>query len=901
MRQRQPEILRDYRDRHLGESILVCGCGVSLNDLPHDYAGITIGVNDIGRRFDPTYLVVLNPRSQFSGERFRYVEGSRAQALFSQLDLGIRHPRLVRLRLGQRGGTEVGPGDALPYTRNSPYVALCLARYMGARRIGLIGVDFTNDHFFAATGSHPLSRELRQIDEEYRRLDRACRDQGVEIFNLSPVSRLTSLPRMSFTEFLAAAGRVDTPATAAVRPDPVSAGVDGMPVAIERHNPGIVGDFMDALAASARTLGCRVTRDLRAAAGDAAALKVVWNGRDYRGRGPALYGEHAWLPRWEYQISPRGINADSHLAPFVWDGRALSCEQQQALDAHLAAIRAGGPDNYRYMQTAVAAADDLPAEFLLVPLQMEWDTNIQRHVPVRFRHMQALVDEVARARPPLPVIYKQHPADVRRGNRQLRLRLARRQDAIWPHDRGNIHQLLKSGRCRGIVALNSNVVHDGLIWDVPAIVLGANVWPRDAFGPFLTALPCDWNQLFESLRDPQRSACRAAYAHYLMRNQWKLADARDPARVAALLAGAKPQTGASPRTVVAIARPRGPLVNVVASDRGWLFEDFKRHFAAASGRQVTIVASDRPRHDADAWIFLRTCEAARSPDPARTVVQVHDLYDDGCYRPGGTRHCVASSAGLVLTHPAQRAILAGSGIDLAARLIVERPIGALGAFTTRSAMADVFTVGWVGRPAVHGGTDIKRVAWFVDAVRAAGGPLRAVLLGERLEAAHTALRRRGIDCRYLRKDTYPIERYPRIYQGFDCVVISSSLEAGPLSLFEALASGVPVVSTPVGWAVELIRHGENGFLVESVEDMAAALRTLRAERTAWFARRAAIRDSLGGYALEGWVQANVELVLQLAGAECAVGAAPQSAGLRPAAGGWRLGAQSGPAFAKLSR
>jgi glycosyltransferase involved in cell wall biosynthesis len=238
----------------------------------------------------------------------------------------------------------------------------------------------------------------------------------------------------------------------------------------------------------------------------------------------------------------------------------------------------------------------------------------------------------------------------------------------------------------------------------------------------------------------------------------------------------------------------------------------------------------------------------------------------------------------VLTHPAQRAILAGSGIDLAAKRIVERPVGALGAFTLRGRMAEEFTVGWIGRPVVHGGSDVKRVAWFVDAVRAAGGPLRALLLGERLEAAHTALRRRGVDCRYLRKSVYPIERFPYIYQGLDCVVISSSVEAGPLSLFEALASGVPVVSTPVGWAVELIRDGENGLLVETVEQMAAALRRVRAERAAWFERRAAIRASLAGHTLEGWVEANVELALQLVGAERERAADTGDAGLRCAAG-----------------
>ncbi|MCK7496530.1 MAG: hypothetical protein MZW92_40685 [Comamonadaceae bacterium] len=157
---------------------------------------------------------------------------------------------------------------------------------MGARRIGLIEVDFTNDHFFAATGTHPLNRELGQIDEEYRRLYRACRDRGVEVFNLSPVSRLTSLPRLSLREFLAAESGAHAAPTAPAPTAPEYPAWPAMAVAIERHNPGIVGDFLDALAASARALGCHVTRDLRLAAERAGAVKIVWNGRDYRGRGP---------------------------------------------------------------------------------------------------------------------------------------------------------------------------------------------------------------------------------------------------------------------------------------------------------------------------------------------------------------------------------------------------------------------------------------------------------------------------------------------------------------------------------------------------------------------------------------------------------------------------------------
>ena len=72
--------LATFRDVHQGQPIVVCGCGESLNLLEHPERYITIGVNDVGRLFDPTYLVVVNPRTQFKNDRFRYVEQSNAQA-----------------------------------------------------------------------------------------------------------------------------------------------------------------------------------------------------------------------------------------------------------------------------------------------------------------------------------------------------------------------------------------------------------------------------------------------------------------------------------------------------------------------------------------------------------------------------------------------------------------------------------------------------------------------------------------------------------------------------------------------------------------------------------------------------------------------------------------------------
>ena len=192
--------LEDYRGRHAGADIVVCGCGPSLHELERPGDHITIGVNDVGRRFQPNYLVVVNMPSQFAPGRFRHVAESQADALFTHLPLPVDHPEVVEFRLGRRSGVGVPEPGRLHYTRNSPYVAVGLAAHMGARRIGLIGVDFTDHHFFGETGRHPLTRHLAEIEREYGCLAAALRSRGVELVNLSSVSRLRSLPRVASFE-----------------------------------------------------------------------------------------------------------------------------------------------------------------------------------------------------------------------------------------------------------------------------------------------------------------------------------------------------------------------------------------------------------------------------------------------------------------------------------------------------------------------------------------------------------------------------------------------------------------------------------------------------------------------------------------------------------------------------
>lgn len=68
-----------------------------------------------------------------------------------------------------------------------------------------------------------------------------------------------------------------------------------------------------------------------------------------------------------------------------------------------------------------------------------------------------------------------------------------------------------------------------------------------------------------------------------------------------------------------------------------------------------------------------------------------------------------------------------------------------------------------------------------------------------------------------------VQHYPDInnfYQALDAYLITSRQEGGPKALLEAMACGVPVISTRVGQAMDLIQHGQNGWLVD-VEDVEA--------------------------------------------------------------------------------
>ena len=57
-----------------------------------------------------------------------------------------------------------------------------------------------------------------------------------------------------------------------------------------------------------------------------------------------------------------------------------------------------------------------------------------------------------------------------------------------------------------------------------------------------------------------------------------------------------------------------------------------------------------------------------------------------------------------------------------------------------------------------------------------------------------------------------------IYSGIDLLVLTSLNEGTPLAIIEAMASGVPVVSTAVGGVPDIVIDGENGYTCDANDD-----------------------------------------------------------------------------------
>jgi len=137
-----------------------------------------------------------------------------------------------------------------------------------------------------------------------------------------------------------------------------------------------------------------------------------------------------------------------------------------------------------------------------------------------------------------------------------------------------------------------------------------------------------------------------------------------------------------------------------------------------------------------------------------------------------------------------------------------------------------FAVGWIGRMTAVKRTDDVLVAF--KQLRANGVDAVLCLVGDGPD--RVGLERRAQELGVARHTLFLgyQEDVAQFYAAFDTLILPSGNEGTPVSAIEALAAGRPVVATRVGGVPDVVRDGQDGFLVEAgaTDDLADRLERL---------------------------------------------------------------------------
>lgn len=90
--------------------------------------------------------------------------------------------------------------------------------------------------------------------------------------------------------------------------------------------------------------------------------------------------------------------------------------------------------------------------------------------------------------------------------------------------------------------------------------------------------------------------------------------------------------------------------------------------------------------------------------------------------------------------------------------------------------------------------------------------LYVLLSGPARGYVKAGLQKLGIPFKHCYVKAYP--QIAELYHALDLYLVTSRQEGGPKAVLESMACGVPLVTTRVGQAMDLVRHGKNAWMVD---------------------------------------------------------------------------------------
>ena len=116
------------------------------------------------------------------------------------------------------------------------------------------------------------------------------------------------------------------------------------------------------------------------------------------------------------------------------------------------------------------------------------------------------------------------------------------------------------------------------------------------------------------------------------------------------------------------------------------------------------------------------------------------------------------------------------------------------------------------------GRRVKGEAYLLElAKRLDSDKFRFVLVGEGRSEDIDVLTQLGYELKVF--DRLPYDLFPEIYNEIDFLLMISLFEGGPANLPESLASGVPIISTKIAMANDMITDYENGLFLSGEYDI----------------------------------------------------------------------------------
>ena len=244
--------------------------------------------------------------------------------------------------------------------------------------------------------------------------------------------------------------------------------------------------------------------------------------------------------------------------------------------------------------------------------------------------------------------------------------------------------------------------------------------------------------------------------------------------------------------------------------RSPIFDDLIRRAADAAPEGMRVTRSLRPSREACVRHYHRA-NLERRLLPRSLVSVHHDLHDPRpslalakflprC-REARVVHCLnTTQAAILAAHGIQHIRVIPHGVDRRVLPLPQRPRRwgggrlRLGLFSRRygeGVKGEALFEGLLGR------LDPRHISFL--------------LVGEGRRREAVLARSRGFesDC----WEHLPYRLMEEVVAAIDALLIVSRYEGGPASLPEALGSGVPVLSTPVGMCPDFARDGENSLLL----------------------------------------------------------------------------------------